>query len=443
MNRIETKIIIMVTNRLAEAKDSDAKTEMIEELSENLYQRYLELAESGVPEEEALQKAVESLGDVDELLAYLEDIEKEEDSKESIQEFQEEKEFQKESFSYSTDDPEDGFSFSTDDMENGIGKIVSAAFSTAKAAVDCAKDVAKDVSEQFKEKYPEGAFRQFTVRTGKKVDCTAIPPESVHSLEIHLTNGSVDLMCTGKKEGLIEVEGDTDEIETMLKDDGILLISQENTASAAYFFMRGMRRSDLTVRVPEKIWEEVVISTVNGDVSIGRGMNGQELRVTTASGDVELAETAFDRIDLRATSGDIEGLGLSGILRAETKSGDIELEGNGSRCELFSASGDICFSGASREINCTSTSGDVELNLENLPEKMKASSISGDCEIRVPKEQGFRVSYKTVSGDFETNLSLTGKVGEKSGEAVFGDGCCGELRVSSVSGDISVWAARK
>lgn len=42
MNRIETKIIIMVTNRLASAKESDAKTEMIEELSENLYQRYLE-----------------------------------------------------------------------------------------------------------------------------------------------------------------------------------------------------------------------------------------------------------------------------------------------------------------------------------------------------------------------------------------------------------------
>ena len=43
MNRIETKIIIMITNRLASAKDSDAKTEIIEELSENLYQRYLEL----------------------------------------------------------------------------------------------------------------------------------------------------------------------------------------------------------------------------------------------------------------------------------------------------------------------------------------------------------------------------------------------------------------
>ena len=48
MNRIETKIIIMVTNRLAAAKESDAKTELIEELSENLYQRYLDLMAEGI-----------------------------------------------------------------------------------------------------------------------------------------------------------------------------------------------------------------------------------------------------------------------------------------------------------------------------------------------------------------------------------------------------------
>ncbi|MBP3701593.1 MAG: hypothetical protein J6I64_06870, partial [Lachnospiraceae bacterium] len=71
MNRIETKIIVMVTNKLAVAKDCEAKTELIEELSENLYQRYLDLTVAGVPEQEALQQAMDSLGDVRELLEYL------------------------------------------------------------------------------------------------------------------------------------------------------------------------------------------------------------------------------------------------------------------------------------------------------------------------------------------------------------------------------------
>ena len=71
MNRIETKIIVMVTNKLAAAKECDAKTDLIEELSENLYQRYLDLTAAGVPEQAALCRAMDSLGDVKELLEYL------------------------------------------------------------------------------------------------------------------------------------------------------------------------------------------------------------------------------------------------------------------------------------------------------------------------------------------------------------------------------------
>ena len=52
MERIRTRIIIAVAERLSGAKDSNAKTELIEELSENLYQRYLDLTASGVSEEE-------------------------------------------------------------------------------------------------------------------------------------------------------------------------------------------------------------------------------------------------------------------------------------------------------------------------------------------------------------------------------------------------------
>ena len=39
MDRMKTKFIIAVTTRLAAAEDSNAKTDLIEELSENLYQR--------------------------------------------------------------------------------------------------------------------------------------------------------------------------------------------------------------------------------------------------------------------------------------------------------------------------------------------------------------------------------------------------------------------
>ena len=67
MDRMKTKFIIAVTTRLAAAEDSNAKTDLIEELSENLYQRYLDLVAAGMAEDEAYHKALEDLGDVDEL----------------------------------------------------------------------------------------------------------------------------------------------------------------------------------------------------------------------------------------------------------------------------------------------------------------------------------------------------------------------------------------
>ena len=43
MERIRTKFIIAVTQRLAAAADSTAKVELIEELSDNLYSRWQDL----------------------------------------------------------------------------------------------------------------------------------------------------------------------------------------------------------------------------------------------------------------------------------------------------------------------------------------------------------------------------------------------------------------
>ena len=74
MDTMRTRFIIAVTERLSAAADSTAKVELIEELSDNLYQRFQELLGNGVPEEEAYRQALEDLGDVEELLAYLESL---------------------------------------------------------------------------------------------------------------------------------------------------------------------------------------------------------------------------------------------------------------------------------------------------------------------------------------------------------------------------------
>ena len=53
MDKMKTRFIIAVTGRLAQAEETTAKVELIEELSDNLYSRWQDLVASGVPEEEA------------------------------------------------------------------------------------------------------------------------------------------------------------------------------------------------------------------------------------------------------------------------------------------------------------------------------------------------------------------------------------------------------
>lgn len=71
MDEMKVKLTAAVAARLSAAPDSKEKDELIEELSDNLYRRFLEMSGAGVPEEEAFQRAMDDLGDVAELLAYL------------------------------------------------------------------------------------------------------------------------------------------------------------------------------------------------------------------------------------------------------------------------------------------------------------------------------------------------------------------------------------
>ncbi len=554
MNRIETKIIIMVTNQLAPAKESDTKTEMIEEVSENLYQRYLELAGQGMPEDEALERAMETLGDVGELLTFLRESEEEGGDAEHVQEGRAQAEGAKpeevraenaragearteavteegsdargkdaapeegsdaraddatpeggsdargkdaapeEGSDARTDDaaPEEGSDARTDDaatdaeggsgaqkengrqerdwsaefkrdlesgikdLESGIDAFVNLALDKAKVAQDIAKatvvhakgvakDVTeqwKDVSEQWKERYPDGVFSQYEGARGQKSECTAVAvTDAIHSLDIRLMNGDVLVRVVDKDDTYIEVDGDTQEVDTVLRDDGVLSIVQENTASASFFFLRGMRHCNIVVRLPKKVWNRVSVSTVNGDVSIEQELECQELHVSTASGDILMSRVVGDNVVCHSGSGDIDVKDLAGNLYAATKSGDVTVRGRLGRCELRSISGDVEFFGGGSEALCSSTSGDVQVKLENVPRKVEATSVSGDCAVELPRGDGMHVSYRTVSGDFSTNLPLTANMTKKRGETTIGDGALSRVSVSSTSGDVQIFVS--
>ena len=71
MDDMKLKLSEAVAARLSAAPASKEKDELIEELSDNLYRRFLEMSGAGVPEEEAFTRSLDDLGDVDELCGCL------------------------------------------------------------------------------------------------------------------------------------------------------------------------------------------------------------------------------------------------------------------------------------------------------------------------------------------------------------------------------------
>lgn len=426
MERMKTKIILAVADRLKDAKESDAKTELIEELSENLYQRCVDLIASGMEENEAYSHAMEDLGDVGELLAYLEEMESGESA-------QSDSRSGKEHFN---------------DFLRGLEDVVRETIVQTKDAVDQAKIIAKDLSRKFNEKYPDGVkihcgydsgkggFFWENNSKGQPVEIATIPADTVKALDVQLHNGDVDVRVADQDS--VGVHGEAEDLEIRLDDDGVLYIRQGKTATSSVIFGRGLARTNLELVLPEKNWDSVRINTVNGDVKFNDALEAGTLEIRTVSGDINVECATSPRMNLVSVSGDICGEGLTGGVTAGSKSGDVTLGGDFSEAVAESLSGDVSLTGMAGSISCSSMSGDVNVESGVLPGRLDVSSKSGDCSVRIPAGEGFIVNLHTISGDFSTDFELVGTIGRKSGSAVYLDGGNRSFSVSSISGDIEL-----
>ena len=457
MEKMKTRFIIAVTGRLSAAADSTAKVELIEELSENLYSRWQDLVSGGTDEETAYAQALEDLGDVDELLAYLDSL-----GPNGELPRQEDRDFASE-------------------LIHGVEDVVRETINQTKDAVDQATVIVRNVAEKLKEKYPNGfqgkvtfhvdsdgyeepapqgegqeepAQREkgwtfaagydrehgFFCGTGqsRKITGTRFPSQDIKALDVQLINGDVTLRLGNGPEDDILLSGDVEPLEVRVSDDGVLSIRQGNTASSSFFFLRGLAAADVELTLPRRLWESIQISTVNGDVDTVEGLEAGRLAVKTTSGDAELRQSSCRTLLFKSASGDLKCEGAYDDIQAETSSGDVELRGEFGAVQMRTASGDLELKGRVRSLRCASASGDAAIRTENVPEEMEVSSKSGDCEVRLPEGEGFTLQFSTVSGELETDFPLVGPVGSRSGEAIYLDGSGHSFRLSSISGDISL-----
>lgn len=424
MSNMYMKFVVAITQKLSAAPDSDAKVDLIEELSDNLFGRYKDMVASGMPEEEAYAAALDKLGDVNELLAYLDCCGKQAPRSDGA-------------WQDST----------ADDWFASLGGMIR---QTVDQAVNAATDAAamvRDAAKRFDGNVVINMGGSRVSPAGDEDEELEFSSQSLEEIRLSIA-GDLTVCLDGEPSSSVRLRGDIGDLNVVTGADGVLSITQEKSAGGSFFFSRGLSSASIQLTIPQRHWGRLELSTGSGDLEIRDGvLQADNIFLKTTSGDLELDSLELSqRLEVETSSGDLSLTdSVCGELLFRSASGDLEGRNVTAAALVQTASGDVSLSGEIRALKADTASGDLELRTGLLPEALELAAKSGDCSVYLPDSDGFVVRYSTVSGELSSSFPLTtaGNVlrhrAGHTGEAYYKDGGDGRVFVlSSVSGDIEL-----
>jgi Toastrack DUF4097 len=236
------------------------------------------------------------------------------------------------------------------------------------------------------------------------------------TLDIRIPAGDIEIETDDAAETAVELQARGRDAEELELDAEISMRPRGNgyevrvEAGRGRGGLFGLRGGEYRVRVAAPHGATVQANLASADIS-GRGRYS-ELGVKVASGDVE-----FDDV--------------SGEARVNAASGDVQLVRVGS-AKINSASGDVRIDNSAEGGDVNTASGDVVID-SVVSGDMRINSASGDIEVGIAKGSRLLVDAQTLSGETSSELDL------ESGSTIETDeGPLVELKARSMSGDISI-----
>lgn len=151
----------------------------------------------------------------------------------------------------------------------------------------------------------------------------------------------------------------------------------------------------------------------------------------------------YDFDSITSVSGEVEVVGVTGTLRAQSISGGVVVRDVSGSVNASSTSGGVRVREVAGPVSAQSISGGVEVEITRLEgsHRMEFSSTSGSVNVRVPGNLDAEVEMSTLSGTISTDFPIQLQAGEfnprKSLRGRIGNGT-GNLRLSSISGSVSL-----
>ncbi len=162
--------------------------------------------------------------------------------------------------------------------------------------------------------------------------------------------------------------------------------------------MRFVRRNAVTVRVELPEGADVKVAVGSADVEITGPIGKADL--TSASGDIVTDDVAAG-VTAKTASGNVTLGAVGGDLRAQTASGDLRCSSVAGSASFSTASGDLEIGAAGKRVEVKATSGNVRLG--ELSHGARIVNVSGDVRVLALGEGDLRV--RSVSGDVTVGVA--------------------------------------
>lgn len=195
---------------------------------------------------------------------------------------------------------------------------------------------------------------------------------------------------------------------------------------------------DIVSDLSFEIADYLKVSSTSGDIRFF-SVKADTIQIVSVSGEVKVQE-ALGNVNVSTTSGDIYIVGEVGDRIITTVSGEIMLDGMEGRFDLSTTSGEIIVRDGKGYGEVNTVSGDANISLSELTQDLSANTVSGEVRFRLPENAAFDFEFDTTSGDcrtfFDDVLSYNKKRDHANG--TYGDSVAKQVRVSTVSGDLSI-----